>query len=179
MNHLDSLSALQKLEHLPRTGWCQRGITSPESVAAHSLGVAQVALALLPHVEPRLDTARVLSMAVVHDAPEALLGDFPRAASRLLPEGAKAHAEMGAAEELLDGASLEAFREYQANESREARFTRLCDKLQLGIRLLAYRRSGQRGLEDFEAGLRDFDASEFAPTEALRSQITDALSSLG
>ena len=178
MNHLDSLLQLQALEHLPRTGWCQHGISSPESVAAHSLGVAQVVLALLPEVEPQLDLGRALAMAVVHDAPEALLGDFPRDASRLLPEGAKAQAEQRAAEELLAGVSLEAFREYQAAETREARFVRLCDKLQLGLRLLGYRRSGQRGLEDFELGIRDLDASEFIPTELLRVELVRTLERL-
>lgn len=176
LKNLDSLTTLMTLEHLPRTGWCQHGITSPESVAAHTLGVAHVALTLLPQVEPALDAGRVLAMTLVHDAAEALLGDFPLAASRLLPAGVKAQAEAEAAAEVLDGLSLDAFREYQAGESREARFARLCDKLQLGVRLLAYQRSGQRGLDEFEKGLHELDASEFAATEELRSQIIHALS---
>lgn len=168
VNHIESLLTLQALEHLPRTGWCQSGITTPESIAAHTLGVAQVALALLPQIDPELDTGRVLSMALVHDAPEALIGDFPLAASRLLPEGAKRQAERAAAAELLDASSLDAFHEFLAGETREARFVKLCDKLQLGLRLLAYRKAGRAGLREFEAGLHKLDATEFAGAEELR-----------
>ena len=164
---------LQTLEHLPRIGWCQRGVPNPESVAAHSHAVAQVALALIGDSD--LDKARVLAMAIVHDAPEALLGDLPRSAVRLLPDGAKPEAEARAARLLLDGFSLDAFREFQAQATRESRFVRLCDKLQLGLRLLAYRRAGQSDLEEFEAGIRELDASEFEPTESLRVEIVRAL----
>ena len=175
VNHIDSLLTLQALEHLPRTGWCQSGITTPESIAAHTLGVAQVALALMPEVEPKLDTGQVLSMALVHDAPEALIGDFPLAASRLLPAGAKRQAERAAAAELLDASSLEAFHEFLAGETREARFVKLCDKLQLGLRLLAYRRAGRDGLLEFERGIRNLDASEFTAAEVLRKQLLTEL----
>ncbi len=178
MNQLESLLTIQSLEHLPRIGWCQHGVASPESIAAHTHAVAQIALALCAEVSPTLDLGRVLSMAIVHDAPEALLGDLPRSASRLLPEGAKAAAEVQAAKELLTPASLAAFREYQAGETREARFVKLCDRLQLGLRTLAYRRAGQSGLEDFEDGVSDFDALEFAPAEALRIEIVNALEAL-
>ena len=175
---LTALLALQKLEHLPRTGWCQRGIDPPESIAAHVAGVSQVALALAPRVAPAISLGRVLTLVTVHDAPEALLGDLPRTAKKLLPNGAKAEAEERAADELLGALSPEArdaFREYVAGETREARFAQLCDRLQLGLRLLAYLRSGRRGLDDFVAGLERLDAPEFAPCEELREALCRAV----
>ena len=178
MDLLTALLALQKLEHLPRTGWCQRGIEPPESIAAHVAGTAQVALALAPRVEPPLSLGRVLTLVAVHDAPEALLGDLPRTAKDLLPRGAKAAAEERAADELLGALSpeaREAFAEFVAGETREARFARLCDRLQLGLRLLAYLRSGRRGLDAFVAGLEALDAPEFAPAEALRADLCAAV----
>jgi len=171
MSHLEPLLALLALDRLPRTGWVQRGVPEPESIAGHVLGTAHLALALAPRVEPALELARVLVMALVHDVPEALTGDLPRAASDLLPPGAKQQMERGAAERLLDPDAAVAFHEYQAQETREARFTRLCDKLQLGVRLVGYRRSGQRGLEEFSAGLRALDASEFAPAAELLAEL--------
>lgn len=181
MKILDSLLALQSLEYLPRLGWAQHGIANPESVAAHSFGVATIALALCSKVEPPLDRARVLSMAVAHDLPEAWLGDLPKSAKNLLPKGLKTEAELRAAEALLAPFSEEVreeFREYLEHETREARFVKLCDGLQLGLRVLAYRRAGQAGLDDFEEGLRELDASEFEVTESLRADLLAALDAI-
>jgi hypothetical protein len=61
--------------------------------------------------------------------------------------------------------------EYVAQETREARFARLCDKLQLGVQLLAYLRAGVRGLGEFLARLESLDAREFAGAEDLRRAI--------
>jgi 5'-deoxynucleotidase YfbR-like HD superfamily hydrolase len=110
----------------------------------------------------------------VHDAPEALLGDLPRAASELLPEGAKRTAEERAARRLLGPLSelaLARFEEQSAGATREARFVRVCDRLQLGLRLLGYRRSGRAGLQEFEATLRELECGEFAPARALQAEL--------
>ena len=171
---LDALLALVPLESLPRTGWIQRGVATPESIAGHVLGTGFVALALAPRVEPPLDVDRVVSLCAVHDAPEALLGDLPRSGSRLLPPGAKREAEERAAELLLgplSGLALERHREAQALESREARFAKLCDGLQLGVRLLAYRRAGHGGLDEFVETVAGLDASEFPVAAELRDAL--------
>jgi putative hydrolase of HD superfamily len=175
---LTALLALQALEGLPRTGWIQRGVARPESVADHILGACYVALALGPRVEPPIDVERALALILVHDAPEALLGDLPRKAASLLPPGAKASAEARAAEEILPPLSdvaHERFLEYRAARSREARFARLCDRLQLGVKLLAHLRAGVRGLEDFEDTLCALDCSEFRPAEEFKREILAAV----
>lgn len=175
---LQALLRLLPLDRLPRTGWLLRGVADPESIAGHSLGSAFCALALAPRVEPPLDVDRVVALCVVHDAPEAESGDLPQSASRALPEGAKAEMESRLADGLLAPLSSGArarFAEYQAADTREARLARLCDKLQLGIRLLAYQRAGMRGLEEFVGGLESLDCREFPPAEALRSELLEAL----
>jgi putative hydrolase of HD superfamily len=151
-------------------------------VAAHSLGAALVALALGPRVRPELDVDRAAALLVVHDAPEALLGDLSHAAAELLPAGAKAEAEARAAELLLAPLSSLAHArssEYAAGESREARFARLCDKLQLGVRLVGYQKAGAGGLAGFRRGLAALDCAEFAPCEDLRAEILAALDGAG
>ena len=75
MSHLEPLLHLLPLDRLPRTGWLLAGISAPESVAAHSLGTALVALSLGPAVRPELNVDRAIALALVHDAPEALLSD--------------------------------------------------------------------------------------------------------
>ena len=171
---LPALLALQPLETLRRTGWVLRGIADPETIAGHVLGTCHAILALGPRVDPPLDVERCLALALVHDAPEAKLGDLPKSAAELLPQGAKADAEEKAALEVLGALSplaLELFAEYRGRSSREARFARLCDRLQMGVRMIGYRRLGVAGLEEFAATVAALDCSEFAPAAALRAEI--------
>jgi len=182
MRTLDALLDLLALDRLPRTGWILAGVPAPESVAAHSLGAALIALALAPAVAPGLDVDRAVALCAVHDAPEAWLGDVPRRGADRLPAGAKRAAESAVAGELLgalSGTALERFEEYQAGKTREARFARLCDKLHLGLRLCGYVRSGQRGLDDFAAGLSALDCAEFPPCAELQRELLVALADLG
>lgn len=179
LSALAELLPLLALERLPRTGWLLAGVRAPESIAAHTLGTALVALTLGPRVRPALDVEHALALALVHDVPEALLTDLPRSAAELLPPGAKAAAETRAAERLLGPEGRALFREYSAAETREARFVRLCDKLQLGLRWLGYLREGARGLEEFRPGLEALDCSAFAPCAELRAELLDAADALG
>lgn len=168
--HLDALLTLVPLESLPRTGWILRGIVPPENVAGHILNTCFVVLALGPEVEPALDVDRAVTLATLHDAPEALTGDLPRMVKGLLPDGAKAAAEAKAARALLEPLSataLERWGEYQGGRTREARFVRVCDRLQMGVRAVAYRRLGLRGLDDFAQTLAELDCAEFAPAQRL------------
>jgi len=179
---LEPLLELLPLDRLPRTGWVLRGISAPESVAGHILGTAHLALTLAPRVTPPLDLGPTLAMALVHDVPEARSGDLPRPASDELPEGAKT-----AMEDLIAGSLLGAlgqpllanWQEYRAGESREARFVRICDRLQLGVRLVGYLRAGARGLGEFEPGLAQLDCSEFPPAAELQGEILRAVQDSG
>ena len=85
---IDTLIALgmaaQRLKRVPRTGWLLRGVPhgEGESVAAHSHGMALVALALAETLPQPLDRGRLLAMCLLHDLAEAILGDWPRSAAR-------------------------------------------------------------------------------------------------
>ncbi len=175
---LESLLCLDGLGRLPRTGWLQAGLAQPESIAAHTCGVALIALALAERENPPVDSERALSLAVLHDTPEALLGDLPRSATELLGKEAKRGAEERAADLLLGpiGPRAQAlFREGHARETRAARFVALCDKLHLGLQLVHHRRLGRRGLGEFEAGLAALDCGEFTACDALKQTLLRAL----
>jgi len=179
---LEALLPLLSLDRLPRTGWLVAGVANPESVAAHSLGTALVVLALGPRVAPALDVDRAVGLAVVHDAPEALLTDLPRSAVECLPPGAKAAGERKAAERLLaplSSLAWERFEEFRAQETREARFVRLCDQLHLGLRWLGYRREGARVPGGFRNGLEALRCGEFQPCAELCAEILAAENALG
>ena len=180
MSLLSPLLGLLPLDRLPRTGWILHGVPEPESIAGHLLGTAYLALALLARVEPPLDRSRVLAMALVHDAPEAGAGDLPRSAAEQLPPDAKGAMEDALAARLLAPLGPEAaaaWSEYRARQTPEARFVRLCDKLQLGVRLVGYLRAGQGGLGSFRRGIEELDCSEFPAAQELRAEILAALES--
>jgi len=70
---MDLEAAVDRLKHLDRAGWVLAGHDAPESVAAHSWGMA---VRCLQHCPDDLDLATVLSMALVHDLAEAVVGDI-------------------------------------------------------------------------------------------------------
>jgi len=72
---------VQRLKRLLRQGWLDRGVppADTESVADHSLGVALLAWMAALEAQAAgadLDPGRVLALALVHDLPEAEIGDW-------------------------------------------------------------------------------------------------------
>lgn len=63
-----------RLKQIQRQGWVDRGVPEPESSADHSWSVALFAW-LVAFQREDLDAKRVLLMALIHDLPEALVGD--------------------------------------------------------------------------------------------------------
>ncbi|MCS6839426.1 MAG: HD domain-containing protein [Roseiflexus sp.] len=141
------------LKLLPRTGWLQRGVTAAESVAEHSFGAAALAL-VFTAADDSFDRERVLAMALVHDFAEALLGDLPLSARRLIGETVKRDAERRAIAELcaaLPGGDrlMRLWEEYVTGASREARFVKALDRVETLVQALAYERAGNRSLDEF------------------------------
>lgn len=152
---LTTLMHGNQLKRTARTGWGQRGVPSAENVAAHSYGVIYTALLLAELIDPPPDVAAMLTMAVLHDLPEALTTDIPAPAWRLFPDGAKASAERKALDEILGGAPfaarlLSVWEELHQNRSVEARLVHDADKLDQYIQAYVYeRQTGNRQLEEF------------------------------
>jgi putative hydrolase of HD superfamily len=163
---------LQTLKLLPRTGWLQRGLQNVESIAEHSFGVAALAL-IVGDLHEGLDRGRLLSIALVHDLAEALIGDLPASASRLIGKEAKHAAERRAFLELFSGmpqaeSYLELWEEYSAGATPEARLVKALDKLEL--QALQYERAGARSLAEFW-DQRDGWGEEFPLVRTLAEQL--------
>lgn len=79
---------IDALKHLPRTGWHKRGLRGVESVAAHTTGASLWLLWLIERYEARypkrIDRGKALAMVLIHDLPEASLGDITPAQKALL-----------------------------------------------------------------------------------------------
>lgn len=161
---LDLLLELETLDRVPRSGYLLRGVADGESVAEHSFHLALIVL-LLAAREPGLDRARALELALVHDLAEVRVGDLPRTAARYLPADAKHAAERAALAEMLAPAGpepLARYEEYERGESREARFVKACDKLQLMVKVAVYQGWGHTGLAEFWHHPDNFPDREFA-----------------
>ncbi|MCB9793522.1 MAG: HD domain-containing protein [Alphaproteobacteria bacterium] len=137
MNALrERLIEVLALKELPRAGWVRAGVPAPESVAAHSWGVAWLVCALCP---PELDRGRALAIAVLHDLAEVRVGDITPHDG--VPAAQKQALEAEAMAALLapmpDGEGLLAlWREYGV--SPEGRFVKACDKLDMALQAARY-----------------------------------------
>lgn len=163
-----------QLKRTVRTGWSQRGIVDAENVAAHSYGVAFIALALAGVIPEPLNLQTVLSMAVLHDLPESLTTDIPSPAWRLLAPGAKSEVERSVMEMILGDVPagqklLNHWEELYENETAEARLVHDCDKLDMYLQAFLYeRQTGNRHLGEFWEQAYGF---QFAETRALYDEL--------
>ena len=137
----DNLLEMLELKQLSRTGWVRSGVENPESVAAHSWGMAVLALRLAPK---ELNLERVLSLCLVHDLPEVRIGD-------LTPHddtSNKAELERKAMSDMAPQ-WLSLFEEYEAGETAEAQFVKQIDKLDMGLQAIMYQTKQDIALEEF------------------------------
>ena len=129
-----------KLKSLPRTGWLRAGIENPESVAAHSWGVAWLCMVLCPN---DLNKLKVLEMALIHDLAEVRIGDITPYDGIDVAEKHKmesvAFVEM--TEQLCNRQHL---RDLWNEQSAEADFVKQMDKLDMALQAQEY-----GGLEEF------------------------------
>lgn len=156
---IDTVLALDALADLPRTGWVLRGVPAPESIAAHSYGVAIVTMALLDAARAdglEVDGERALRVALLHDAPEARTGDIPMPQKTAAIREALADQEAAVADALLPATWAATWRESEARESLESRLAMAADKIHLMIKVLCYERKRGAELADFWANPGNF-----------------------
>jgi putative hydrolase of HD superfamily len=158
---MDASTALQllldahRLKRIPRIGWTMRGVAGAESVADHSFGVAFISLILAEMVDEPLDRAKLLTIALLHDLPESMVGDLPTPAAAYFSPGAKRMAETAVLEKLLRGLPCAErwhawWHEFEDRTSVEGRLVRDADRLDMLIQAHTYEQTtGNRWLEEF------------------------------
>ena len=170
---LDSLLELQVLDRVPRTGFALRGVADGESVSEHSWHVAFLVWALSQR-EPDLDPLHALGLALIHDVAEVRLGDLPRTASRYLAREVKHAAERAAMQEILaplGKRGVQLYDEYSRGETREARFVKACDKLQLMLKVSLYEGWGEGGLSEFWENPENFPDRGFETVDTVFDEL--------
>jgi putative hydrolase of HD superfamily len=158
------------LKRLPRTGWVQRGVPDPESVAAHSFGVA--ALAAVTASAVGADPARAVLVAVIHDVAEALTGDLTPADG--VPGDTKRRREEQAARRILagvdpNGTLMAAWLDYAERRTPEGRLVKDLDKIDMALQADAYAREGTAA-----AGALRRSAERTIQTAAVRALLPPA-----
>lgn len=157
---------LYQLKTLPRTGWVDRGISAEkaESVADHSYFTMLIAW-VVAHNDDSLDANRVLQLALIHDAAEAIAGDIPPYDPADIPTDPDARRqffsvrlnhspESRARKDAIESAAAEQvmtmlpdsvrstwrqlWHEYEQQESPEARLVKQVDKLEVFIQSRLY-----------------------------------------
>lgn len=123
------------LKALDRAGWLRVGVERPESVAAHSWGVALLALLRCP---PDLDLSRVLALALIHDLPEVRAGDITPHDGLSREEKARREEEAARGIFAAHPALLALWREYAENQTPEARYVHALDRLDMGLQAQVY-----------------------------------------
>ena len=150
---LSLLSLLARLKCTRRRGWVDAGVPQPsESIADHSHRVAVAAL-VLAQLDPTLDRAALVEMAVVHDCGEALVGDVTPAdiarGTNGVSAGGKHAAELRAAQHfdalLAQAGGAPAFAplwaRFEDSAAPEAAAVRQLDKLEMLLQAAEYERA--------------------------------------
>lgn len=152
------LAELMRLKSTPRIGWLLRGVRDVESVAAHSFGVAVIAMLLADRARARgveVNVERLLRMALLHDLTETRTGDLPSTIKRYFGKASIKAADEAIAIEIF--AQLGDFREsylelwsdYEHRASVESKLVKAADKLDLLVQSREYEKGGARSLQEF------------------------------
>lgn len=141
----DFFYLVSELKKIPRSGWKNKiGIKHPESVADHSYGTAIMAMVLSD--SHKLDTEKILKMALLHDLAESITGDFmPEEISK----ETKKLAEDDAMKEILSKLPENIARQYTAlwieytkSDTKESILLHEIDKLEMAIQAAKYSSEG-------------------------------------
>jgi putative hydrolases of HD superfamily len=150
-NDLERLyGRIHDLKRLTRRGWVVRGVSDPESVADHSYGVALLTLVFAREFE--LDLGAALSMALVHDLAESIVGDLIPADG--VSTETKLRQETEAIKTILetlesDSELYELWCDFEHGRTPEGRLVRQLDRLEMAFQALAYEQDTGLSLNDF------------------------------
>ncbi len=135
------LNEVGMLTHIPRSGFAFLG-SGEQSVAEHSFRMTLVAYALARLVDAPIDQHKLMIMCLVHDLPEARIGDLNYVQKKYVtPDLDKALVDLAAGSFL--GPEIAAWiQEYEQGDSLEAQLARDADQLEL---LLVLKREEELG----------------------------------
>ncbi len=135
-----------KLKNITRTGWTDWKVNRNriESIAEHVYGTQMLAIAMKSEYNYDIDIMKVILMLSIHEIGEAIIGDLTQfqidANKKEKIEHEAVHKILSS---LIDGKMIEKlFLEFDAHETKEAKFAYLCDKLECDLQSKLYDQEG-------------------------------------
>ncbi|KAJ2769858.1 hypothetical protein IWQ57_002926, partial [Coemansia nantahalensis] len=152
---IDFLSLVERLKRTKRTGWINSGIAGPESIADHMYRMGIMALLV---EDAMVDRTRCVKMSIVHDLAESLAGDITpfdgvtKEQKRVLEQTALRDILATLGSDTAAAREIDAlWREYEDNETPEARLVHDLDKCEMLQQALEYEQSDGKRLDSFFA----------------------------
>lgn len=140
-----------------RTGWVTEvGIENAESIADHILRTTILTMVISDM--RRLDTEKMIRMALLHDLEEAIMGDWDRETKDRFGEKEVRKRENESIKKILSKLPenfgkkyMELWKEVKEKKSKEARLIEEIDKLEMVFQALEYEKDGydKKRLEKF------------------------------
>ena len=162
----DFFYIISELKKIPRKGWKDKiGISHPESVADHSFSAAVMAMVFSDL--KKLDTEKMLKMALLHDLSESITGDFT---PEEISKNNKKEIENQTMKEILSKLPSEISIEYEKiweefrdGTSEESVLMHEIDRLEMAIQSLKYNAEGypkEKLALFFESAKKDIKSKE-------------------
>lgn len=153
LNILDTYYDLTKLKNKKRQGWIYWNVTADriESIAEHIFGAEQLAWLIYSEAELDLDIYKVISMLSLHETEEITIGDITPF-DKVSREEKKRRGHL-AIEETFKKLSksdmmINLIKEFDAGETKEAKFAVMCDKLECDLQVKKYYEQGFVSIEN-------------------------------
>ena len=131
------------LKRIPRTGWIDGGVYHPESVADHTFRTA--ILCMLYADIKDLDSLKLLRMALIHDLPEALIGDLipsQKSTETKKKEENAIFQTLSLVPDIQREQYMAIWNEYQEGKTIEAKTVHQLEKIEMALQAKEYRKLG-------------------------------------
>jgi 5'-deoxynucleotidase len=162
----DFFYIVSELKKTPRKGWKEKvGISHPESVADHSFNAAIMAMVFSDL--KKLDTQKMLKMALLHDLSESITGDFT---PEEISKNYKKEIENQTMSDILSKLPPEISNEYakiwnefQDRNTKESVLMHEIDRLEMAMQALKYNAEGfakDKLVLFFESARKDIKSKE-------------------
>ena len=152
------LEIVGMLKRIQRTGWVDAEVYQPESVADHTFRTAF--LCMLYADMQGLDPLKLLRMALIHDLPEAIIGDLTP--NQKTEETKESEEEamlriLCLLPEMEREKYLAVWNEYQEGKTKEAAAVRQLEKIEMALQATEYKKLGStnKSLKQFVESAKD------------------------